>query len=158
MFHRLAVSGIYPCAGHYRTADLDVAITGTAHRIPSPSRVPYLVTDLVDQLNRDRVDGVPGVDRAAYALWRLAWIHPFAGGNGRTARALAYLVLCMDLQTVLPGLPQLPTRLYQRDAEVLAALQAGDAGETSGQGPDLQPMRALLQDIIAQQLESAKRD
>jgi fido (protein-threonine AMPylation protein) len=25
-----------------------------------------------------------GVERAAYALWRLNWIHPFAGGNGRT--------------------------------------------------------------------------
>jgi fido (protein-threonine AMPylation protein) len=33
------------------------------------------------------------VHLAAYALWRLGWIHPFHDGNGRTARALAYAVL-----------------------------------------------------------------
>ncbi len=32
---------------------------------------------------------------AAYALWRLNWIHPFIEGNGRTARAACYYLICM---------------------------------------------------------------
>src|SRR4051794_35819408 len=32
---------------------------------------------------------------AAYALWRLNWIHLFVEGNGRTARAACYYLLCV---------------------------------------------------------------
>ena len=34
---------------------------------------------------------------AAYVLWRICWIHPFDDGNGRTARAASYFVLCQRL-------------------------------------------------------------
>lgn len=40
---------------------------------------------------------------AAYALWRLNWIHPFVEGNGRTARATAYYILCVRNGRLLPG-------------------------------------------------------
>jgi Fic family protein len=33
------------------------------------------------------------VHLAAYVLWKMNWIHPFADGNGRTARAVSYVVL-----------------------------------------------------------------
>src|ERR1700691_2453032 len=39
---------------------------------------------------------------AAYILWKLNWIHPFADGNGRTARAVSYAVLCIKLDGLLP--------------------------------------------------------
>jgi hypothetical protein len=39
----------------------------------------------------------------AYALWRLNWIHPFVEGNGRTARAACYYLLCMRQGRLLPG-------------------------------------------------------
>src|SRR3546814_5673929 len=32
---------------------------------------------------------------AAFGLWRLNWIHPFIEGNGRTARAACYFLLCV---------------------------------------------------------------
>ena len=40
---------------------------------------------------------------AAYALWRLNWIHPFVEGNGRTARAACYYLICMKAGRLLPG-------------------------------------------------------
>jgi fido (protein-threonine AMPylation protein) len=40
---------------------------------------------------------------SAFVLWRLNWIHPFDDGNGRTARALAYLVACCRLGFDLPS-------------------------------------------------------
>ncbi|MBL8221394.1 MAG: Fic family protein, partial [Bryobacterales bacterium] len=33
-------------------------------------------------------------------MWRLNWIHPFFGGNGRTARSASYLVLCASLNSI----------------------------------------------------------
>ena len=39
----------------------------------------------------------------ACALWRLNWIHPFVEGNGRTARAACYYLLCMKQGRLLPG-------------------------------------------------------
>ena len=32
---------------------------------------------------------------SAEVLWRLNFIHPFINGNGRTARAACYFVLCV---------------------------------------------------------------
>jgi Fic family protein len=43
------------------------------------------------------------LERAGYALWRFNWVHPFRGGNGRTSRAVAYLIVCMAEQMMLPG-------------------------------------------------------
>jgi hypothetical protein len=43
------------------------------------------------------------VHLAAYVLWKMNWIHPFADGNGRTARAVSYVVLSIKLDSLLPG-------------------------------------------------------
>src|SRR4051812_41331333 len=48
---------------------------------------------------------------AAYLLWRLNWIHPFSGGNGRTSRAVSYYALCVRLGFVLPGNVTIPEQL-----------------------------------------------
>src|SRR5450432_3837874 len=40
---------------------------------------------------------------AAYALWRLNWIHPFVEGNGRTARAACYYLICLKQGRLLGG-------------------------------------------------------
>ncbi len=78
----------------------------------------------------------------------MAWIHPFAGGNGRTARALSYLVLCLDLRGVPPGLPQMPVTIAERHAEYYEALKAGDGG-------NLAPMIALVDTAITMQLRGS---
>jgi Fic family protein len=107
---------------------------------------------------------VPALERAAYALWRLNWVHPFRGGNGRTSRCLAYLILCMDLGLMLPGVPTLPTLIYGRRKDYVKALKAADASlvvtversEADGEPrADLSEMTAYLQDLVTEQLASA---
>jgi Fic family protein len=63
---------------------------------------------------------------AAYILWRLNWIHPFAEGNGRTARAVAYLVLSVQFGRELPGEITLVERMSQRKRDYWHALEAAD--------------------------------
>ena len=62
----------------------------------------------------------------AYALWRLNWIHPFVEGNGRTARAACYYLLCMRQRRLLPGKKIVPERVRENREPYYAALQDAD--------------------------------
>jgi Fic family protein len=63
---------------------------------------------------------------AAYALWRLNWIHPFVEGNGRTARAACYYLLCMKQGRLLPGKKIVPERIRENRKPYYDALKAAD--------------------------------
>lgn len=152
--HRLAIEGIYPCGGTYRNARMRVKIQGSAHKLPHEAFVPSLVRDLVEKLNVERLRGRSAVERAAYALWRVNWIHPFAGGNGRTARALSYLILCIDNGATLPGIPTIPVLIFQKRKEYVKALIAADKAEKKG-STDVSKMTTLMHDALTEQLESA---
>jgi len=60
---------------------------------PKANRVPKLVEDLVNWLIKTEKENLCPPIAAGLAHYELASIHPFADGNGRTARALAALVL-----------------------------------------------------------------
>lgn len=60
---------------------------------PDARRVPHLMTDLAAWLNESERKKINPVIVAAIAHLEIAAIHPFADGNGRTARALATLLL-----------------------------------------------------------------
>ena len=111
---------------------------------------------MVEHLNRTR-DSESATSRAAYALWRLNWIHPFRGGNGRSSRALCYLVLCIDMRMMLPGIPTVPALIYERRKEYVAALRAVDASvdDIEGDAADISAMDALVTDVVTKQLASA---
>jgi Fic family protein len=151
--HRLAIEGIYPCGGNYRNANMRVKIEGSRHDLPHEALVPSLVGDLLNFLSTQR-NQQSSLERAAYALWRVNWIHPFAGGNGRTARAPTYLLLCIDNGATLPGVPTMPALIYRRRKEYVRALRAADAAEKNGT-PDVSEMAALLRDVLTEQLASA---
>lgn len=146
---RLAIEGIYPCADEFRDAFRQVRIEGSRHELPHESRVPSLLDEMVDRLNRER-GVVSAIDRAAFAIWRTNWIHPFPGGNGRTARALGYLILCMDLGSVPGGHPQFPTLIYDSAGKYTSALRAADAAEKEGRS-DLSEMFELVRDAMTRQ-------
>jgi Fic family protein len=88
--HKLAIKDIYSCAGKFRK--WPVKIGGSLHKPPEHKYIEGLVGDMCEQANANADWGA--VKTAAYLLWRLNWIHPFGGGNGRTSRAVSYLVSC----------------------------------------------------------------
>jgi Fic family protein len=77
-------------AGQYR--QLPVRIAGAAHEPPLAWEVPSRMTDWADWLAAQENIMQP-VELAAVAHHRLAGIHPFLDGNGRTARLIMNLVL-----------------------------------------------------------------
>ena len=69
----------------------------------------------------------------AYALWRLNWIHPFIEGNGRTARAACYYLICLRQGGLLPGRKTVPERIRENRKPYYAALQEADRHWANGQ-------------------------
>jgi Fic family protein len=122
--HELSIKDIYPCGGKYRDARFGMKISDSKHEPANAANVPGLMVDFIETCNDSKT---PALARAAYALWRFNWIHPFAGGNGRTARATSYLLLCMDAGFMLPGVPSIPTLIANNRDGYLRALRKTDA-------------------------------
>jgi Fic family protein len=147
-----ALLGIHPLAGNYRPST--VQIHGSAHVPPDAWQVPQLLEEMCDYINDNWEDATP-VHLAAYVMWRLNWIHPFADGNGRTARATSYLVLCMKMQSRIPGVPTIPDLISENKRPYYDALEAADDSWASEQKVDLSKLENLLADLLAAQLVSA---
>ncbi len=60
---------------------------------PKAVNVPYLCNDLIEWINKGEKEEINPVIVAGVAHLEIAAIHPFNDGNGRTARALATLIL-----------------------------------------------------------------
>ena len=84
---------------------------------------------------------------------RLNWIHPFAGGNGRTSRAVSYLVLCARLGYRVPGTDTIPEQIVANRQPYYEALDAADAAWARNI-IDMGAMERLLEHALAVQLSS----
>jgi Fic family protein len=91
---------------------------------------------------------------AAYALWRLNWIHPFVEGNGRTARAACYYLICLKQRQLLPGRKIVPERIRENRAPYYAALQAADRAWDLGHF-DVSQLADYLSGLLKAQLANA---
>jgi len=109
--------------------------------------------DFVNTVNTSLRDDAVVV--AAYVLWRLNYIHPFINGNGRTARAACYFVLCVRAGGWLPGKVILPELLRRDRDEYVAALQEADKSYAAGQ-LDLTSLHALLSKLLGEQLADSE--
>ena len=87
----------------------------------------------------------------AYALWRLNWIHPFIEGNGRTARAACYLLMCVRQGTLLPGTTIVPERIRENRQPYYDALQAADRHWADGEF-NVNELASYLAGLLADQL------
>jgi Fic family protein len=80
-------------AGQYRT--LPVRIAGASHQPPDAWEVPLQMAEWGDWLQGPALTLHP-IERAALTHHRLAAIHPFIDGNGRTARLVMNLLLLRE--------------------------------------------------------------
>lgn len=149
---REALRGISAYAGNFRPAGVE--IEGSKHSPVGAHLVPELVEDMCDYVNDHWTDATP-VHLAAYIMWRLNWIHPFSDGNGRTSRMLSYIVLCVKLDSVLPGHPTIPEQIVSNRDPYFAALDAADAALRERNVIDVSKMEKLLGGMLAEQLKSA---
>lgn len=146
-FH--AITCLHTNAGEFRPCEVVVG----SYQPPAHYRVQALMDDLVNSVNRNW-ESTDAVVLACYVLWKLNHIHPFINGNGRTARATSYFVLCIKAGGLLPGktiLPELISR--ERDAYV-AALKHADDSVIAG-SLDLNPLHALVSALLTEQINSA---
>jgi fido (protein-threonine AMPylation protein) len=143
-FHAIACLHAY--AGEFRPCQVTVGI----HTPPPHYRVQALMDDFVNTVNREWEKADPVV-LAAFVLWRLNWIHPFINGNGRTARAACYFVLCVKAQQWLPGTTILPELIKRERARYELGLQHSDKAMAAGV-LDVSPLHALLSDLLNEQI------
>lgn len=93
----------------------------------------------------------------AYGLWRLNWIHPFIEGNGRTARATCYYLLCVRSGALLPGRHIVPERIREDRRGYESALMAADRAWEEGH-LDFSEMEDYLARLVQAQLSDADYD
>jgi Fic family protein len=128
-----------------------VKIQGSKHEPPGAHLVPELVEELCDYVNDNWEKSTP-IHLAAYVMWRLNWIHPFADGNGRTSRILAYVVLSIRAGFVLPGTPTVPDQIVDNRTPYFDALDAADEAFKHGRLIDVRKMEELISSLLATQL------
>ncbi|MDH5834239.1 Fic family protein [Luteimonas kalidii] len=145
-FH--AITCLHTNAGEYRPCPVKVG----DYQPPQHFRVQALMDDFVNSVNRDW-DATDEVVLAAYVLWRMNFIHPFINGNGRTARAACYFVLCLKAGHWLPGKMILPELIKENRDEYVRALQEVDRSLETGT-LDLSELHSLLTRLIGEQLAS----
>jgi len=139
--HREALDGLSAYAGTFRPSGIKIG--GSQHKPVDAFLVPASVEELCDYINEHWSE--TALHLSAYTLWRLNWIHPFTDGNGRTARAVAYMVLCIRIGQRLPGTKTIPEQIASDKEPYYAALESADKG-------DLSPLEQLLGTCLARQL------
>ncbi|HTV26452.1 MAG TPA: Fic family protein [Xanthobacteraceae bacterium] len=147
-FQREALQGISAFAGLTRPAG--VQIEGSMHEPPAAHLAQELLEEMCDYVNEHWKDA-SAIHLAAYAMWRLNWIHPFVDGNGRTSRILSFYVMSVKLGSVLPGTPTFPDLVKAHRDAYEDALDLADAACKEGR-TDVTAMEALIESLLAKQL------
>lgn len=148
-----AITCLHSNAGEYRPCPVEVG----PYRPPDSYRVEPLMEDFVNSVNWVWEQSDPVV-LATLVLWRLNHIHPFINGNGRTARAACYFVLCVKAGAWLPGSPILPELLRQNRAEYVKALVNADEYAKDGDLSHMKGLHELISTLLKQQLASASQE
>jgi len=142
-----AITCLHTSAGEYRPCPVTV---GT-HEPPQHYLVDSLMDDFVNSVNW-QWEATDAVALAAFVLWRLNYIHPFINGNGRTARAASYFVLCLKARGWLNGTPILPELIRREHDQYIAALRQADRLAMAGDPAFLRDLHQLLARLIQEQL------
>jgi excisionase family DNA binding protein len=117
--HRLTMERVDEGAGRYREAG--VRIAGALFTPPKSVEVPAMMRGLLDWLDRNMEELSP-VELAAVFHHRFVSIHPFAEGNGRTARLLMNLIMMRNSYPFIVSVSKQDRDKYNR------ALREADQG------------------------------
>jgi Fic family protein len=153
--HRTGTLMLLEKPGEYR--EIHVFIQAADGSVVYNAPPPELLGDLMQDFQQGLFNMWGAADPVfftAYCLWRLNWIHPFRNGNGRTARAFAYVSLCMKVGFLLPGSPTVIDQILMNKPEYDAALRCADISFASFGLPDLRPMVDLVARLLTVQLSS----
>ncbi len=130
-FNHHAIVGLHYTAGQYRNHPIAVRQSDgqTVYEPPDAHRLSALMDDFVNSTNAKWVQ-TDAIRLAADVLWAINHIHPFINGNGRTARAASYYVLCVKVGGLIPGTRTIPELLREPEVKLdyYAALRAADRG------------------------------
>jgi Fic family protein len=146
---RTALDGISTFAGITRPAAIEIG--GSKHQPPGAHLVPELLEQMCDYVN-EHWDDQLALHLSAYVMWRLSWIHPFVDGNGRTSRAISYLVLCVKLGYPLPGTHTIPEQIAANKQPYYDALEVADEAFAKTGEPDVSRLEKLLEAHLSAQL------
>jgi Fic family protein len=144
--NHVAVANISQFGGRFREEPIYVG----NHIPPHFKRVPDLMDRFISTIHENWFLWSP-TQLAAYALWRLNWVHPFIEGNGRTARATSYYLLCARTGALLPGKRIVPERIRESRGPYVAALKAADRAWEEG-NLDFSAMETYLAGLLEGQL------
>lgn len=142
-----AVSNIAQFGGRYRKGPIYVG----SHIPPHFENVPDEMDRFLSVVHENWTVISDPLVLPAYALWRMNWIHPFVEGNGRTARAACYYLLCVRFGQLLPGKKIVPERIREKREPYYAALSAADRAWEQGHF-DVSELAAYLEGLLKDQL------
>lgn len=145
-----AVSNIAQFGGRHREQPIYVG----NHIPPHFDKVPNLMDQFLSVVHENWTIMDQPTILPAYALWRLNWIHPFVEGNGRTARAACYYLICMRHGKLLPGNKIVPERIRENRKPYYDALGEADKHWADGHF-NVSALAAYLQDLLKAQLADA---
>ncbi len=93
----------------------------------------------------------------AFVMWMVNYIHPFMNGNGRTARAACYLVMCMRFGKLLPAKNSVVQQICDNRNPYYDCLRAADvAFEGTGDiASSLAELESLLSKLLMAQLNAS---
>lgn len=97
------------------------------------------------------------IEAAGYALWGVNHVHPFCDGNGRTARALMYYVLCKKLDMWLPGTTTVMELIRADEHDIMCNIMQNmhNAKQPNTMVTDLGEITAFLNDLVLRQISTA---
>ncbi len=142
-----AVANIAQFGGRYREDPISVG----DHPTPHFREVPNLMDRMIPIIHENWTIVKSSTSLAAFVLWRMNWIHPFVEGNGRTARAACYYLICMKHQRLLPGINIVPERIRENRQPYYDALRAADQKWAEGK-LDVTVMSTYLAGLLKGQL------
>lgn len=148
--HSVAATFLDDTPGKIRTHP--VYIENSVHTPPEERLIDKYIQEFFVSLN-EMSGSSDEFQSAAFALWRLTWIHPFSECNGRTARAYSYYTLCMKLNYWPPGEETILSLMGETASECYRLLAECDREYSIGGSKGLDSLANYLKKLWLLQIQ-----